>query len=273
MKTMRLDEPRPRPMLVAALVAIAIGIMALTRVAGKESHPQERERTFRAINNIVLVHGAWADGSSWAKVIPMLSARGMHVVAVQNHLRSFAEDVDTTKRAIAAQNGPVLLVGHSYGGAVITQAGDDPKVAGLVYVAAFAPEVGESPFELLKAYPSPITSELQPDQGGFIRLSPDAVRADFAQDLSDAEQNLLSVTQGPTTVAASSTKITSAAWKVKPCWYLLAQNDRALSPDLQQLFATRMKATTLTLLTSHVPMLSRPQDVAAFIRSAAGQPD
>jgi pimeloyl-ACP methyl ester carboxylesterase len=188
---------RNRVVLIAALIAIAIGMMAFTRLAMNDSPPQERERTFRAINNVILVHGAWADGSSWAKVIPMLSARGMHVVAVQNHLRSFAEDVDTTRRAIAAQNGPVLLVGHAYGGAVITQAGDDPKVAGLVYVAGFAPEVGESPFELLQAYPSPIDHELQSDHAGFIRLSPEAVHADLAQDLSEAEQALSAATQGP----------------------------------------------------------------------------
>jgi pimeloyl-ACP methyl ester carboxylesterase len=223
MKAMRLDkpqpQPRPRPILLAPLVAIAVSHLSLTGVAGRESNPQEPDRTFRAINNIVLVDEASADGSRWAEVIPMLSSRGMHAVAVQNHSRSFEEDVDTTRRAIAAQNGPVLLVGHSYGGAVITQAGDDPKVAGLVYVAAYAPEVGES------------------------------------------------------ATAASAMTITSAAWKIKPCWYLLAENDRALPPHLQQLFATRMKATTLSLPTSHAPMLSRPYDVAAFIRSAAGQPD
>src|SRR5216683_5294489 len=128
-----------------AVVALAVTVTTFTKAAAQQdiSGAQEQERSDRGIKNIVLVHGAWADGSSWSKVIPLLEARGFHVVAVQNHLATFEDDIATTKRAIAVQDGPVLLVGHSYGGAVITQAGNDPKVAGLVYVAAFAPDKGE----------------------------------------------------------------------------------------------------------------------------------
>jgi pimeloyl-ACP methyl ester carboxylesterase len=258
------------------VVVVLVGIVVTIRGAAAQqelSGRSERDDVSRGIKNVVLVHGAWADGSSWAKVIPLLEARGLHVVAVQNHLASFDDDVATTKRAIAVQDGPVLLVGHSYGGAVITQAGNDPKVAGLVYVAAFAPDQGESPFELLTAYPTPIGNELQLDQFGFFTLTPRGIREDFAQDLSDAEQTVLIATQGPTSPAAGSAKITSVAWKVKPSWYVVAQNDRTISPDLERLFAARMNATTITLSSSHVPMLSRPYDVAAVIRKAAAQND
>jgi len=204
-------------------------------------------------------------------VIPLLEARGLHVVAVQNPLTSLADDVATTKRAIARLDGPVLLVGHSYGGAVITQAGDDPKVAGLVYVAAFAPDLGESVLDLLTANPTPIANELTLDQFGFITLTAKGIREDFAQDLSDTEQAVIIATQGPTSVAAGGTKITKAAWKFKPTWYAVAKRDRTISPDLERFFAQRMNATTIELSSSHVPMLSRPFEVAALIGRAASK--
>src|SRR5277367_2266539 len=146
----------------------------------------------QSVKNVVLVHGAWADGSSWSKIIPLLEAKGLHVVAVQNPLTSIADDVAATTRIINAQDGPVLLAGHSYGGAVITEAGNHPKVAGLVYVAAFAPEEGETLGGLAQGFPeSPLFGELQPIEDGFLLLTPKGVREDFAQDLPPAEQNLL----------------------------------------------------------------------------------
>jgi pimeloyl-ACP methyl ester carboxylesterase len=144
-------------------------------------------------------------------------------------------------------------------------------VAGLVYVAAFAPDKGESPLQLLTAYPTPIGNELRQDQFGFITLTPKGIRKDFAQDLSDAEQTVLIATQGPTSPASGGTPITTVAWKIKPSWYVVAQNDRTIAPDLERLFAARMNATTITLASSHVPMLSHPYEVAAFIRKAAVQ--
>jgi pimeloyl-ACP methyl ester carboxylesterase len=145
------------------------------------------------VASVVLVHGAWADGSSWSKVIPLLQAKGLHVVAVQNPLTSLADDVAATKRAIALQDGPVVLVGHSYGGAVITEAGNDPKVVGLVYVAAFAPGDGESVASISKPYPAaPLGAELRPDSQGFLSITPKGIAEDFAQDL-------------PTSCAARST--------------------------------------------------------------------
>ena len=222
------------------------------------------------VHNIVLVHGAWADGSSWAKIVPLLQAKGFHVVAVQNPLTSLADDTAATKRALALLDGPALLVGHSYGGAVITEAGDDPKVAGLVYVAAFAPDAGEAVGELGKEYPAPAgLSELRPDAMGYLSLTPKGIEEDFAPDLPLAERKVMVATQGPTKGAAFGAKISSAAWRVKPTWYVVASDDRMIPPDLERHFAKAMNAKTLTLASSHVPMLSHPDAVAKFVIEAA----
>ncbi len=224
------------------------------------------------VKNVILVHGAWADGSSWSRVIPLLEASGLHVVAVQNPLTSLADDVAATKRAIALQDGPVLLVGHSYGGAVITEAGNDPKVAGLVYVAAFAPGEGESVGSISKPYPAaPLGSELRPDSQGFLSVTPKGIAEDFAQDLSKAEKQLLAATQGPTNAAAFGANITSAAWKTKPSWFVIASHDRAIPPELEKAEAARMKATSITIPSSHVAMLSHPKEVADLIEQASAK--
>src|SRR5882724_1638591 len=223
-----------------------------------------------AVRNVVLVHGAWADGSSWAKVIPLLEAAGLHVVAVQNPLTSLQDDVAAVQRAIALQDGPVLLVGHSYGGAVITEAGTDPKVAGLVYVAAFAPDAGQAVGELGKEFPpAPGGAEIRPDAGGFLMMTRKGIEEDFAQDLPRAERKILAATQGPTNGAALGAKVTNAAWKTKPTWYVVAANDRMISPDLERQFAKTMKAKTITVPSSHVPMLSHAQQVAKLIIEAS----
>src|ERR1700733_2251495 len=222
------------------------------------------------VKNVVLVHGAWADGSSWLKLIPLLEEKGLHVVCVQIPLTSFGDDVAATKRIIDAQNGPVLLVGHSYGGAVITEAGNDPKVEGLVYVAAFAPDKGESSGSLGKPYgATPGVTELRPLGDGFLVLTPKGVSEDFAPDLTTGERDILLATQTPTQGAALGTEISTAAWRTKPSWFVIASNDRMISPDQERVTAKRMDAKTLTLPTSHVPMLSRPKEVADFIIQAA----
>jgi len=170
----------------------------------------DRPRTARHWGkNVLLIHGAWADGSSWSKVVPLLEAKGLHVVAVQIPLTSFADDVSATQRAIALEDGPLLLVGHSYGGAVITEAGNDPKVAGLVYVAAVAPDKGESALGLITSVPTPVGSELRPDKSGFLKLTPKGIAEDFAQDLSAKEIAVLTATQGPTSVGAMKGEITT----------------------------------------------------------------
>jgi len=223
-----------------------------------------------AVKNIVLVHGAWADGSSWAKVIPLLEERGLHVVAVQNPLSSLADDVAATKRIIDAQDGPVVLVGHSYGGAVISEAGNNPKVARLVFVAAFGPDTGESVGTTAKDFaPAPVGPEVQPIEDGFLVLSRKGVTEDFAQDLSAGEKQVLFATQGPTAGAVFGATISDAAWRHKPSLYIVSENDRMINPDYERFAAKRMRAKTLALPTSHVPMLSRPTEVAKFIAEAA----
>jgi pimeloyl-ACP methyl ester carboxylesterase len=223
------------------------------------------------VKTVLLVHGAWADGSSWSKVIPLLEARGLHVVAVQIPLTSFADDVAATQRALALEDGPVLLVGHSYAGAVITEAGNDPKVAGLVYVSAVAPDMGESAFGLITSVPTPIDAELRPDNSGFLKVTPKGIAEDFAQDLSPKEIEVLIATQTPVSVAAMKAEVTNPAWKSKPSWYIIAANDRAISPELEATQAKRIGATTTTVSSSHVIMLAQPSKVAAVIFEAASK--
>jgi pimeloyl-ACP methyl ester carboxylesterase len=219
---------------------------------------------------IVLVHGAFADGSSWAKVIPILQAKGYNVTAVQNPLTSFGDDVAATKRALDLQTGPVVLVGHSWAGVVITEAGMDPKVVGLVYVAAFGPDVGEVVADINKSYPTPpaLAAPIV-DKSGFMTLSTDAFVKHFASDLPPTEARVLAAAQGPILAAAFGTQVSNAAWKTKPSWYIVAKLDEAIAPDEERFFAKRMNATTTELNTSHVPMLSKPADVAAIIMKAA----
>jgi pimeloyl-ACP methyl ester carboxylesterase len=247
---------------------IAIAALLMTATISSGAHAQGN--TAAGIKNIVLVHGAWADGSCWSKVIPLLEAKGFHVVAVQNPLNSLADDVASTERAIALLDGPVLLVGHSYGGAVITEAGNDPKVAGLVYLAAFAPAAGESAASLGQPYPpTPLAGELRPDAQGFLSITSKGIGEDFAQDLTNKEKDGLVATQAPTAAAALGATITTAAWKTKPNWFVIAGNDRSIPPDLERAEAARMNATTITLPSSHLVMLSHPTEVSELIAKAA----
>ena len=222
------------------------------------------------VRNVVLVHGAWADGSSWAKVIPLLEKAGLRATAVQNPLTSFEDDVAATKRAIALADGPVILVGHSWGGVVITEAGADPKVAGLVYVAAFAPEVGVPVGELGKDFPPPPGgAEIRPDAAGYLTLTTKGVMQFFAPDLPLAQRKLVAATQGQTNSTVFGAKVTTAAWKTKPSWYVVAGNDKMIQPDLERQFAKAIKAKTITVPSSHVAMLSHPNEVAKLIIDAA----
>jgi pimeloyl-ACP methyl ester carboxylesterase len=225
-----------------------------------------------AQKNIVLVHGAWADGSSWAKIIPQLQAEGYHVVAVQNPLTSLEDDVLATKQAIARLEGPVLLVGHSWGGVVITQAGDDPKVAGLVYVAAWVPDEGQTMEDLAKPYPpSPAGPEFRQDGAGFLTLSPRGMDQHFVPDLPPGERKLVYATQGPWAAKNFVTKVSKVAWRSKPSWNVVAADDHMIHPDQQRFQAKRTKATTIEVKSGHVPMLSQPDKVAALILRAAAQ--
>jgi pimeloyl-ACP methyl ester carboxylesterase len=229
-----------------------------------------QDTSTNVVKNIVLVHGAFLDGSSWSKVILLLEARGFHVVSVQIPLTSLADDVATTERAIALQNGPVVLVGHSYGGAVITEAGNDPKVARLVFIAAFAPDTGETISQLTQPFPTPpLNSQLTIDSAGFLSATPQGIAQNFAPDTSEAEQRLLTATQGPLNVSTLFTPISSAAWRTKPSWFAVASDDHAISPDLERTEAAAMGAATITVDSSHVMMISHPFAVAGLIEKAA----
>jgi pimeloyl-ACP methyl ester carboxylesterase len=247
-----------------------VWVLAFTVAAATSSFAAPETPVTHRIHNVVLVHGAWGDALNWSKVIPLLEKKGFHVVAVQNPLSSFAEDVAATKRAIALQDGPVLLVGHSYGGAVITEAGNDPKVVRLVYIAAFAPSDGQAAGDLGKGFPTPPgLGELRPDAFGFLSLTPKGITEDFGPDLTSAEQRMIIATQHPTSGAALGGKVTTAAWKSKPSWFLIAKNDRMIAPDFQAVMAKQIKAKTITVDSSHLAMLAKPMDVANFIAKAA----
>ena len=249
-------------------LAACVALLAIISTAVKAT---AQTPAISGVKTVLLVHGAWADGSSWAKVIPLLEAKGLHVVAVQIPLTSFADDVAATQRAIDLEDGPLLLVGHSYGGAVITEAGNDPKVAGLVYVSAVAPDKGESALGLIMSVPTPIGAELRPDKSGFLKLTPKGVAEDFAQDLSSKEIAILTATQVPANVAAMKGEVTNPAWKSKPSWYIIGGNDRAISPDLESDQAKKIGAKAITVPSSHVIMLSKPAKVADVIINAASK--
>lgn len=222
------------------------------------------------VKNIVLVHGAFADGSSWSKVIPILEARGFHVEAVQNPLTSLADDVNATKRIIALQDGPVILVGHSWGGAVITEAGDDPKVAGLVYIAAYMPEVGKSANDTSNPFGfTPGQKSITVDSQHFARMSPDGVINHFAQGLPMAERKLVLAVQGQIYGPMFDEKLTHAAWKTKPSWHVISLNDQTLTSAMEEDGARRSKGKAFPLPTCHVAMLQEPEKVADVIEEAA----
>lgn len=225
----------------------------------------------KGVKNIVLVHGAFADGSSWSKVIPLLQAKGFNVIAVQNPLTSFDEDIAATKRAIAEVDGPVLLVGHSYGGMVISEAGKDPKVAGLLYVAALVPEEGQNVNDVNAAMPpTAVGPEFKLNTEGFLSLSLKGINEFFAQDLPADQRKVIYATQVTWAASATEQKVYSPAWKTKPSWYIVAAKDGMINPDLERFKAKLIKATTIELSASHVPMLSQPNKVADFIIKAAG---
>ncbi|MGC1305069.1 MAG: alpha/beta hydrolase [Caulobacteraceae bacterium] len=222
------------------------------------------------VRNVVLVHGAFAGPSSWDKVAGLLRQKGFKVTEVQNPLTSLDDDVAATRKVIDAQKGPVVLVGHSWGGVVIGEAGDDPKVKALVYVAAFAPDKGES-VQALSANGPPTEGlkAVRPDDKGFLSLDPDALPHVFAGDVPAEEGAELAKAQMPISGAAFAAKATVAAWNVKPTYYAISANDLMLPPQAEGFFAQRMKAKTVTLQSSHASPVSHPQEVADLIEQAA----
>ena len=222
------------------------------------------------VRNIVLVHGAFADGSSWSDVIVRLQASGMRVTAVQNPLTSLADDVATTRRALAMQAGPTVLVAHSYGGMVITETGVASDVSALVYVAARAPDAGEDYIALAKRFPTPPASAGIVKSGAFEQLSENAFRNDFANGVKPVKAHVLYAVQTPIAATLFPTaKTTVAAWRSKPSWYAVSRNDRSMNPDLERYLAARMKATTIELDAGHLSLVSHPREIANLIFAAA----
>ncbi|MEP9368383.1 alpha/beta hydrolase [Xanthobacter sp. VNH20] len=218
---------------------------------------------------VVLVHGAWADGSSWRGVIPYLVAEQIPVVAVQNPTTSLADDVAATKATLDAIDGPVVLVGHSWGGTVITEAGNDPKVKALVYVAAFAPDAGQSTGDQVAAHPAPPgLSGVVPFGAGALKMSTDSWISNVAQDLPEADARVLAAVQPPLALATFTDKIGRPAWAQRANWYIVSSEDRAVSVALQRQLAQRLNAHTRELAASHMSLLSQPQAVADVIRTA-----
>lgn len=219
---------------------------------------------------VVLVHGAFADGGGWGNVIPLLEQAGYDVIAVQNAMTSYADDVATTRRVVDAQSGPVVLVGHSYGGAVITTAARGAaNIKALVYIAAFAPDAGENLQALLQQYPSKIGAALVPDAAGFLYIDRAQFKEVFAADVSERDLSVMSASQRPIASQIFGQGYEAPAWKDFPTWYLVASEDHAINPDLERLFAQRMKATTREVKSSHVPFASNPSVVADIIIEAA----
>ena len=242
-----------------------------TAVAGSMTVEGLSQTSTKGVRDVVLVHGAFADGSSWSKVVTKLQAKGYNVIAVQNPLTSFEDDVAATKRAIAQLDGPVLLVGHSYAGMVISEAGKDPKVAGLVYIAALVPEDGQSVVDVNAAMPTTgVEKDFQLSADGHLTLPQKAIAEHFAQDVTPEEKKIIFATQGSWAASATQVKVFDPAWKYKPSWYIVAEKDGMINPDLERFKAKLIKATTLELNSSHVPMVSQPGKVTDFIVTAAG---
>lgn len=251
-----------RALAACGALAIALAAHAASAAAAADAAP--------AVRNVVLVHGLYADGSSWAKVIPLLQAQGLHVTAVQNPTTSFEDDVAAVRRTLALQDGPTLLVAHSYGGMVISEAGADPKVSGLVYIAARAPDAGEDFPALVKRFPTPpAAAGLTWEADGFGALSEQAFLKDFAGDLPPDEARVYYAVQQRIGKPVTQARTTVAAWRQKPSWYAVSTQDRTIDPGLERYMARRMGAKTVELQASHVSLLSHPREVADLILEAA----
>lgn len=244
---------------LAATVAAAL----LPGTASGQDAPRAR--------NVVLVHGLFADGSCWSEVIPRLQAVGLNVTSVQNPLTTLEEAVAAAQRVLARQEGPTVLVGHSFSGMIVTEIGIDPKVSALVYVAARAPDAGEDYTALAKTYPTPPASAGIVFDGDEGRLSEAAFLKDFAGDLPMEKAKVLFAVQQPFRKALLTGKTTQAAWRSKPSFYAVSTQDRTIDPDLERFMAKRMGAKTIELQASHLSLISHPQEIADLILEAAGQ--
>ncbi|MGE7438053.1 alpha/beta hydrolase [Kitasatospora sp. NPDC001175] len=244
---------------------LSAGAAAASLAAGPSAQAAPRRRS--AVRHVTLVHGAYADGSSWSKVVPLLQAAGLEVVAVQNPLTSLQDDVAATNRALARQDGRTVLVAHSYGGTVISQVGLAPNVAGLVYVAARAPEAGEDFTALAARFPTPPVTHGIIRSGGFQWLNRQAFLHDFANGVPEPEALGLYAVQGALSTAPPTTSV--AAWQHKPSWYAVSKKDRTIDPGLERFMAGRMHAHTTEVDAGHLSLVSHPADIARLILGAA----
>jgi pimeloyl-ACP methyl ester carboxylesterase len=251
-----------------------VGIMAAGAASTLVQHAASAQAVPDAHNvahNVVLVHGLFADGSSWAEVIARLQRQGIRATAVQNPLTSLNAAVEETQRALALQQGPTVLVAHSFAGMIVTEAGVDPKVSALVYVAARAPDAGEDYTALAKGFPTPPASAGIVWSDDYGRLSEEAFLHDFAGDLSAEKARVLYAVQAPFKRSLLADKTTNAAWRSKPSWYAVSTEDRTINPDLQRFMAKRMNAKTIEVKASHLSLLSQPNTITDLILDAAGQ--
>jgi pimeloyl-ACP methyl ester carboxylesterase len=250
------------------LAALAVGMLTAT-LGSFEAHTQPS--TPVEARNAVLIHGAWADGSSWAEVIPRLQAAGLKVTAVQNPLTTLADSVAATRRALALQDGPTVLVAHSWGGTVLSEVGIDPKVTALVYVAARAPDAGEDFVALSGKFPTgPVRAGIQ-QHDGFTTISEEAFLRSFANSVDHTKAEVLYAVQEPTSASLFGERTTAAAWHSKPSWYAVSKLDQTINPDLERFLAKRMNATTVELNAGHLSLVSHPKEIADLILAAAGR--
>lgn len=237
--------------------------------AGADQGDDQARQPGKPLPTIVLVHGAWADGTGWQEVIKRLDRKGYLVIAVQNPLTSLADDVATTKRVLDAQTGPIIVVGHSYGGAVITgAAAGNANVKALVYIAAFAPAAGEPLGLLLQQYPTELANILDFDAAGFAYLNRARFREVFAGDVDGTTARVMAAAQKPAFGGIFAEHLDVAAWETIPTWYMVAKDDKALSPDMERFVANRMGAKTIEIKSSHVPFISQPERVVDLIERA-----
>ena len=230
-----------------------------------------RAQAATSVRNVVLVHGLFADGSCWSEVIARLQAAGLNPTAVQNPLTTLDEAVASTQRVLAQQDGPTVLVGHSFAGMIVTQAGVDPKVTAVVYVAARAPDAGEDYAALAARFPTPPASAGIVFDGDEGRLSEAAFLRDFAGDLPEAKAKVLYAVQAPFHKALLTGRTTQAAWRSKPSFYAVSTEDRTINPDLERFMAKRMGAKTIEVRSSHLSLISHPQEITDLILEAAGR--
>jgi len=251
---------------IMAAAIVATGMAAATVTA---AHAADRIPETQAIKNVVLVHGAFADGSGWRGVYDDLTSRGYRVTIVQNPLTSLADDVAATKRALDRLSGPAILVGHSWGGTVITEAGVDPKVAGLVYVSALSPDAGETTAQQYEGFTTPpeFVIDAHKDGYGFVDLA--KFKAGFAADTSDADAAFMRDSQVPISLSVFATKLTNAAWRTKPSWAVIATDDKAFDQKMLQHMAKRINAKVTNVAASHAVFMTQPKVVADVIDQAA----